>query len=42
MNTNEQKKVYTTPEIEVVELERQVLLTYTSPLPTEGSGEING
>jgi len=40
MNTNEQKKVYTTPEIEVVELERQVLLTYTSP--TEGSGEING
>lgn len=36
MNTNEQKKVYTTPEIEVVELERQPQLLYATT-----DGEMN-
>lgn len=40
MNTNEQKKVYTTPEIVVVELERQPQLLYATGTP-EGNGELN-
>ena len=39
MNTNEQKKVYEAPEIEVVELERQPQLLYASGV-SESNGEI--
>ena len=33
MNTNQQKKVYEAPEIEVVELERQPQLLYATGTP---------